>query len=511
MKTLISKFTVPVTVILILCFLKLLNPGFDDPDFYWHLKTGEYIVSHLSVPNTDPFAYTSIGKPWVAHEWLSEVIFYGVDRAFGFTGLSILIAATLCANFLVLFQFSRKLVKNETHALLICLAFLGPLLPYEAPRPQIFTFLLFSLLCMILLEQKYFGSTKKVFLIPILMPLWVNLHGGYAVGFALLALFLGCEWLGYLLAAYRDAATKRNLTKLSFAALLAVATANINPHFIQVWTYPFYLVSLEVAKGTITEWRSPDFHILFYKYCLLLIIGYFLALAYSRKKPDITELALPLFFICSAMVSQRHLPLMCITLLLFTSTLYPHLVLPTNWLKPMSKVGIARNAATRQMSPSTVAFLNILLVAILGGGVVYMKSIGKLQQAFEDSLPVKAADYIIENHITGNMLNEYGYGGYLIYRLSPSRKIFIDGRADMYGDAFVRQYLEIYNGGSRWKEELEKFSIDYVVCEKSAPIRQLLLTEGSFREAYADNLHSVLVRNVSPLAKASKTLTQAAQ
>ncbi|HST79537.1 MAG TPA: hypothetical protein VLN58_13715 [Verrucomicrobiae bacterium] len=82
MNILISRLTIPWTIITILFCVKLMTPGFSDPDFYWHLKTGEYIVSNLSVPQVDPFAYTSIGKHWVAHEWLSEVIFYLVDRLY---------------------------------------------------------------------------------------------------------------------------------------------------------------------------------------------------------------------------------------------------------------------------------------------------------------------------------------------------------------------------------------------------------------------------------------------
>jgi hypothetical protein len=493
-KTLISRLTTPWTIIAILFCVKLITPGFSDPDFYWHLKTGEYIVSNFSIPKIDPFAYTSSGMHWVAHEWLSEVIFHLVDKSFGFWGLKILVASTFCATFTVLFRFAKKMTRNDTRALILVLVFFAPLMPYGSPRPQIFTFLLFTILLFILLNFKYLKSTKYLFAIPFLMPLWVNLHGAYAVGFVMLLLFTGLEWAKHIFTDNRDLQLRRDLWRLTVCVLISGLTANINPHFFEIWTYPFYLVSMEVSKGIIAEWRSPDFHQTFYKYYLIVIIGFLLSLIYLKKKPDITELAFPVFFICAGMVSQRHLPLTCFVLLFFSAAMYRHIALPIEWLTSFGKAKSAIDATTKEIDKSVVGWLNLGLILAVGASVMHMGIGAKQEQSVEKDLPVKAVDYILKNNITGNMLNDYGYGGYLIYRLAPARKVFIDGRADMYGDPFVSDFLEIHNGGNNWKEKFDKFSIDYVITSKGAPIRQILLIEGNFKEVFEADGHSVLVR-----------------
>lgn len=494
MNLFISRLTIPATVIAILFFAKMMTPGFSDPDFYWHLKTGEYIVSNFSVPKVDPFAYTSAGMHWIAHEWLSEVIFHLVDKSFGFLGLKVLVASVFCATFFVLFCFAKKINSNDTHALVLTLVFFAPLMPYGSPRPQIFTFLLFAILLFILLDFKYFTQTKYLLAIPFLMPLWVNLHGAYAVGFTVLLLFTVSEWIRHLFTEKKNSQTRRDLWRLTICVAISAITGNINPHFFEIWTYPFYLVSLAVSKGVIAEWRSPDFHQLFYKYYLVVIIGFLLSLIYSKKKPDITELILPVFFICAGMVSQRHLPLTCFVLLFFSAAMYRHIEFPIKWPTSFGKTKSTVDVATKEIDKSVLGWLNLGLILIVGASMTYMDIGKKHEQGIEKDLPVKAVDYILKNKITGNMLNDYGYGGYLIYRLAPDQKVFIDGRADMYGDLFVRDFLEIYNGGSQWEEKFDKFSIDYVISSKSAPIRQILLSKGRFKEVFEADGHSVLVR-----------------
>jgi len=495
MKILLEKITIPTTVVFILFLVKFLNPEFSDPDFYWHLKTGEYIVSHRSIPNTDPFSYTFGGKHWVAHEWLSEVILYLSALYFGFTGIKALIASLFCATFIVLFSFSKRMIQNDIRALLISLAFFAPLMPYATPRPQVFTFFLFSILLYILLEFKYFGGTKKLITIPILMLVWVNLHGAYVVGFVLMAMFFFLEFVGYWVADRKNLIRKQDLLRLALAIAASAVTININPHFLEAWTYPLYLMSMEVSKGIIAEWRSPDFHKIFFKYFLVLIIGYLLCLVYSKKKPDLTELIIPIIFIFAGMVSQRHLPLTCFVLLLSISSLYKYLQPPAGLIKLFMEKRTVANAASTEISNSTTSYLNLILIVIVAASAFYMEMTGKNEKSINSMLPVRAVDYIIANNISGNMLNDYGYGGYLIYRLAPNQKVFIDGRADLYGDRFIGDFMSIYDGDANWKEKFNRFSIDYVICNINAPLRQLLLAEKSFREVFVDEFHSVLVRN----------------
>jgi hypothetical protein len=116
-------------------------------------------------------------------------------------------------------------------------------------------------------------------------------------------------------------------------------------------------------------------------------------------------------------------------------------------------------------------------------------------------LPLNATEFILKAGITGHMFNTYHYGGYLIHRLYPSQRVFIDGRADLFGDSFIEEYSKIYQGDPDWEETFNKFNIDYVICERRAPIRQLLLSRGDFKLVYDDKQSSVLVKNSPHFAR----------
>ena len=138
----------------------------------------------------------------------------------------------------------------------------------------------------------------------------------------------------------------------------------------------------------------------------------------------------------------------------------------------------------------------VLFAIIVCLGAYYPIFHANLDKKIYVNLPIKAADFVVKNHITGKMFNYYDGGGYLIYRLAPDRKVFIDGRADLYGDKFFNDFIDIYFGSATWKEKFDRLAIDYVICGKDAPIRQLLLAEGSFKDSYIDESHAVLLRNI---------------
>ena len=110
-------------------------------------------------------------------------------------------------------------------------------------------------------------------------------------------------------------------------------------------------------------------------------------------------------------------------------------------------------------------------------------------------IPVKAVDFISKTAIPGRIFNTYSYGGYLIYRLYPSQLVFIDGRVDMYGDDFFKDYYKITGIQHGWKATFDKYKIDYVLTEKNEPLLQLLQLQNEFRLVYEDKDNSVLVRN----------------
>ena len=496
LRRLVNGFSVPVTVIVSLCLLKIATPINYDPDLYWHLETGEYIVTHGMLPYSDFFSHTMSGHDWVLHEWLSEVIFYGIVTAAGFKGLDLFVAVLYTATFYLLFRLCRKVSGTETKALVVALLFFAPLIGFTSPRPQLFTYLFFVLYAGVLFDYKYQTSTRLAAALPAVMLVWANMHGASLVGIALLALFIGAEWCTVLMRQHTEPAQKTALKRLTLWALLAAGMTLFNPRFIEYWTYPFYVLNLDVAKGLINEWQSPNFHSLHYRYFLALFLLFFTVLIYSRKKPDLAEIAVPMFFITAGFTAIRHLPFACLAAAPFFALFLRHTPLP-QWRSARSK-GAGLRA---DMDQNLVCYLNILLLACVTGSVAYKQSLMSPEALIDVALPVKAASFIETHGIRGRMFNEYGEGGYLIYRLYPERQVFIDGRADLYGNEFMKEYFEIVNGSAEWKKKFETRSIDYAVLPKHVPLRQLLLNGGTFKLVYDDERHSVLVARTAAFAR----------
>lgn len=508
-----KKINTSLTIMAILFVIKFTFAGLSDPDFFWHLKTGEYIVSMLVIPVSDPFSFTFLGKQWIPHEWLTEVILYAANNSFGFYGIKILVATICIATFHVQLNLAKNFLSNETWSILLCLAFFAPNLIFFTPRPQIFTFLLFSIFLHALLQYKYSRSVKLLYWLPFLMVLWVNLHGAFIIGIVLLGLFTASEWCNMLIRPKAARSTNQALTTLSFVSGATVLAAAINPQHLHIFVYPFQVLNLDVAIGMIAEWRSPNFHILHDKIYLALIIGFFFLLIYSKKKPDVTEIIIPTFFIVSALTAIRHMPLMSVVLLAFSAVFLKEVAI-ANKAKYMSHgTSVLFKNASREISPTRTAIANVFLIVVFSGTLLLQDSESKVAGQNEKALPVGAANFVISNKLDGNMFNSYDIGGYLIYRLAPDRKVFIDGRADVYGDKFINDYITIYSGKAGWKEKFDKFAIDYIVCENDAPIRQILNGNGSFKQVFVDEKYSVLVRNDpkhAPLVKKFSTASMVA-
>ena len=242
----------------------------------------------------------------------------------GFTALRLLPALAAAANFMLLYAIARRLTGKELAATLATVCFFVPLLSSFTLRPQIFTFLCFSTYLLVLVEFKYARSTRLLWLLPVLMLAWVNLHGAFMLGIALLATFITCEWGNGWLFPVRHSRSTQPLGLLCTVMLATIAATLLNPQGLRILLYPFETVAMEASKGLIAEWQSPDFHQTLPRISLAGIFGWFIAAVYARRKPDLTELLLPLLMIVAGLSAWRHLPLTAIVLLAFFCAMLRH-------------------------------------------------------------------------------------------------------------------------------------------------------------------------------------------
>ncbi len=255
------------------------------------------------------------------------------------------------------------------------------------------------------------------------------------------------------------------------------------------------------ANRHISEWQSPDFHDWSCRVYLMLVLAFFASYTYTTRKPDFTELIFPTFLMILGFISIRHIPLAALTLIPFIAIALSRGSI-TDELSALSHcMGLSRFykrwiGGGKQLGKGEYLLNWLMLLAIAIGLSAYYPSYhANDEDKANATLPVKAAEFVVNSGITGNMFNSYHFGGYLIYRLYPTQRVFIDGRADMYGDDFFKEYAKIISVRSGWGGTFDKYQIDYIITGRDEPLRQLLQTCGDFRLVYDDKYNSVLVRN----------------
>lgn len=486
-------------LILLLMFMVVLSSlQLVDPDYFWHLKTGEYIVAHRSLPANDIFSYTRLGQHWVLHEWLFEVVLYGFFSVWGAVGVKVLTAGFLIFSISLLIGITQRITRNAAAARCVTLIGVVSLLSGAAPRPQLVTYAFFTIFLCSLLSFKYCQAKISSFVMPLLMIVWVNAHGGFAIGIALVGLFTCCEWLSYWISGSTDPVQRQRLVRLTKVGLAILLASLASPSFLAHWMYPFQVLGM-TANHVISEWQSPNFHGLGTQMYLILVVTFFISYAYASRLPDATELLVPGFFMIAGFISQRHIPLAALALTPFSARALASGAIPAVtaiWQASALARWYRGLAGARKLGRGEyiVNWLLLLVVlAILIGLAPAFQA--KEQRRANDVLPIGAADFVLAHGISGNMFNNYDDGGYLIYRLAPARRVFIDGRADLYGDQFIDDFFDIYSAKANWKDKFNKLSIDYAILGKDAPLRQLLKADSAFKEVFFDEHYSVLLRN----------------
>ena len=226
-----------------------------DMDFWWHVRTGQLIAETGVVPTADPFSYTATDRPWVVHEWLWDLGVFRLTDVGGYR-LAVVVSATLVLlAYLVLYRLLRRLGANEILSAVLVLWAAALALPNLGVRPREITHLFLAVyLHQVLLYRA--GKVRRLWLLPLLMVLWVNLHGAFALGLAVLGLVTLGETVRWR---YRGGPSPRHLWVVFGATVAAVA---VNPHGPWLLLYPFkyYLAADNPSFQIVTEFQSPNFH-----------------------------------------------------------------------------------------------------------------------------------------------------------------------------------------------------------------------------------------------------------
>ena len=442
-----------------------------DGDFWWHLKTGEYILQTGSIPKTDFYSFTNYGRPWVAHEWLSEAIFYAIYSRLGFNGLIIIFALLTALAFWIVFK------RCEAHPIVAGFAvLLGALtvLPTIGVRPRVFTLLLASVY-LALLGRFVRGDDRRAiwWLVP-LMVLWVNLHGGFLIGLVL----IGVTIVGMVLDAWSNS---RRAAQLGLVLLACAAAAVVNPHGVRIYAFPFEIFLSPVQQQAIVDWFSPDFHQSELLPFAILILTSIAALALSPKRVKLSELLLFLGTLFMSLKSYRHMAIFA--------------VVAVPLLAGYSQAWLEGKLFNRTASEGKFSFVGVLVLVPLVLFVFALKSkvLVPLNQE-QARVPINAVEFLKQNGLSGNTFTDPNiWGGYLIWA-APSNPVYIDGRIDMYGDEFVREHLGIIHGVTSWREPFDRYGVRNVIVKPKSVLARELSESGEWRQVFKDSMATVFVR-----------------
>jgi hypothetical protein len=469
-----------------------------DSDTWWHLVSGRYIVENRIIPLTDPFSHTRLGAPWIDHGWLAQILLYAFYALGSWAGLSLGVATLVTLAFVFIY---RQSVGNP---FLRAFGVVGGAITSSvvwAARPQILSFLLTAWVAYLLDRHKRQGG-KLIPWLPLIVLLWANVHGGYAIAFILMLCYVVGEVANQLLGHGEDPVlTWRQLRHLLLVIGLCFLVVGVNPNTWQMWLYPFRTVGIGVLRDFIQEWQSPNFHLAWQQPFIFLLLLTMLALTRSGRQADFTDLALLAAWTIWALLAGRNIAIFAIVAVpIFvrygTAAWVRQLEdwREVDWAQPLLR------AASRPMAEGRMLrrlnWLLLILVVMAALVKVYLPlAPGTMDKATRASLPVDAVAYIQTESPPGPMFNSYNWGGYLLFTLWPDYLVFVDGRTDLYDDAFLRQYLGIYVADDGWQALLDEYGIQLVIVETNSILAKFLRVDPVWQEAFRDEMAVVFTRD----------------
>jgi hypothetical protein len=461
-----------------------------DADYWWHIVTARWIIDHHALPAHDLFTYTVPGHAWTDHEYLSELLMYGLGRVGGQLAVSIGLGAVTWAGFWLIL---RRIALRPQPAIVVALAIaLGAVAGVSiwGPRPQMITFA-FICLELLLIERFLAGSRRAIYAMPALLLVWANFHGGFVIAFLFLGLAILIELVRWLLDRADAQARSRAVTLVAATAASAVAGL-INPHGVALYVYSWRTQTSAVQQAFITEWQSPDFHSLSMRGLEAMIVLLIVGLAARRARLTAFQVLAAIAGLVLALQSVRHIAV-------FVAAATPLLV----WSWGPVAAGLRRPShgalAALWVAPRrAMAVVALFTAAVTVGSLVTLAVLLRHQAASTlENYPAAAADYLDSHPTTGTrMFSDYGWGGYMIYRFypDPNRRVFIFGEADLMGDTIMNEYSDVVGVKADWLDILNRHGVDYVVYDPGTALTSALATQPNWHQVYADSVAVIFVR-----------------
>jgi hypothetical protein len=473
-----------------------------NPDIWFHLAAGRWMLEHGEVIRADPFSFTAAGAPWIAHEWGFEVAAAYLQRLGGenlLLGVKVVLVLLIVPALLAACRFAEAdaLVGGVLLGLWTLMSAV-----YLYTRPQVVTYFLLAVLMAVLLRWKYHGS-RAVWALPPLFLLWANLHAGFLGGLLVLGIVVAGEgllsWRPLLRREPSHSAGRGEVPRLAGIAAACVAATLVTPFGWRLYLLPGQITGSAYLQSAVTEWLPSwdarlldDWDTRIFWGMLALAL---LAMVHRFGRTDLTHLALVGVFGLLAARSNRHIPVFGVVALPLVARNLT--AAARRFLPPRAFTGPARAVACLVLAASLAGVaawsarsgFPITRRASFAGGVDHAQ------------VPVDAVDWMEAHHVDGRAFNSYIFGGYLAWRQWPRTTVSMDGRNEVYGEALVREHYDAQVDPAVFAAFDARHAPELVLLDArrrdlDQPLFEHLLGSEEWSLVYSDRLTNLFVRRI---------------
>lgn len=453
-----------------------------DPDVWWHLRTGEWILEHRGVPWTDPFSSYGLGKPWIAYNWLFEVFFYGLYRALGLFGPLVYVTVVAVAIALALHRFIMHFEKRFTRAAALTALGIGAMSSIIMPRSYLCSILFFIVELHILFAVRESKSARPLLVLPPLFALWANLHIQFIYGLLALGLAVA-EALVYRYVpgeANEEAPRAGPLWPLVITAVASSLATLMTPYHVHLHASILGVVRQTGPFDWVIELTAMDFRQPAHWVVLALTLGAAYVLGRERRIEPFPAL----LFVAGVLLAFRARRDVWVVVVIALA------------IVAQGSPGRSRREARLTWRRMCVAIVGIAVVFV-GLGFYRDVSPHGVEAALAKEYPVDAARFVEAQGYEGPLFNPYDWGGYLIWRL-PQLPVAMDGRNNVHGDYRIARAIATWQGARSWAWDPELAAANVVIAPINVPLTSLLRLDARFELVYEDDVAVVFVARATP-------------
>ncbi|HKS74474.1 MAG TPA: hypothetical protein VJQ82_14825 [Terriglobales bacterium] len=472
-----------------------------DADTGWHIRNGELILQSHSITREDPFSALKSGERWYAWEWLFDVLIAGVHHWIGLNGVVLLAALVIAVTFTLTFRWMLARGASLLISLVFLVLALGASAIHLFARPHVFSWLL-TLVWFELLDswETGTGAAHSIYWLVPIMVLWVNLHGGFVLGFALCAIYLIAGLVRWRQSKGIDAQqrARSSFRRLAGATAASLVAGLANPNGYKLYLHVYQYLSDRFLMNHIDEFRSPDFHGAAQKCFAALLLIAIASFATAGRKLRLSQTLVVIFAVYSGLYASRNLPvssiLLCLVLAPLVSAELARTAIDDSLLPPLRHILSAIVASAERMGRLQARFRGhvwpavvvlVLVTACIGHGQLAGRQI--MSAHFDAKrFPVEAVNFMQSHSVRDPILSEDYWGGYLIYRLYPENRVFMDDRHDFYGDTVLKSYLRIMHVEPGWDAELDKLDPRWILLPPQSTLANILREVPAWKVVYED-------------------------